>query len=38
MATKKRLAELRTKALEENLTRQSAHVAAVEKQLEEAKR
>jgi hypothetical protein len=34
----KRLAELRIKALEENLTRQSAQMAALEKQLEEAKR
>jgi hypothetical protein len=34
----KRLAELRTKALEENLTRQSAQMATLEKQLEEAKR
>jgi hypothetical protein len=36
--TEKRLAELRIKALEENLTRQSAQMAALEKQLEEAKR
>jgi hypothetical protein len=34
----KRLADLRIKALEENLTRQSAQMAALEKQLEEAKR
>ncbi|HXW14200.1 MAG TPA: hypothetical protein VEN79_06800 [Terriglobia bacterium] len=34
----KRLAELRIKTLEENLTRQSAQMAALEKQLEEAKR
>ena len=34
----KRMAELRIKALEENLTRQSAQMAALEKQLEEAKR
>jgi len=34
----KRLAELRIKALEENLTRQSAQMTALEKQLEEAKR
>ena len=34
----KRLAELRIKALEENLARQSAQMAALEKQLEEAKR
>jgi hypothetical protein len=34
----KRLAELRIKVLEENLTRQSAQMAALEKQLEEAKR
>jgi hypothetical protein len=34
----KRLAELRIKALEENLARQSAQLAALEKQLEEAKR
>src|ERR1039458_1366585 len=34
----KRLAELRIKALEETLTRQSAQVAALEKQLDEAKR
>jgi len=33
----KRLAELRIQALEENLARQSAHVAALEKQLAEAK-
>jgi colicin import membrane protein len=34
----KRLAELRIKALEDNLARQSAQMAALEKQLEEAKR
>ena len=34
----KRLADLRIKALEENLARQSAQMAALEKQLEEAKR
>jgi len=34
----KRLAELRIKALEETLTRQSAQMGALEKQLEEAKR
>ncbi len=34
----KRLAELRIKALEESLARQSAQMAALEKQLEEAKR
>jgi hypothetical protein len=34
----KRLAELRIKALEETLTRQSAQMTALEKQLEEAKR
>jgi colicin import membrane protein len=34
----KRMAELRIKALEENLTRQLAQMAALEKQLEEAKR
>ena len=34
----KRLADLRIKALEENLTRQSAQTTALEKQLEEAKR
>ena len=34
----KRLAELRIKTLEDNLTRQSAQMAALEKQLEEAKR
>ncbi|MGO8786029.1 MAG: hypothetical protein ACLQVL_01420 [Terriglobia bacterium] len=34
----KRLAELRIKAHEENLARQSAQMAALEKQLEEAKR
>ncbi len=34
----KRLAELRVEVLEENLTRQSAQMAALEKQLEEAKR
>ncbi len=33
----KRLAELRIQALEENLARQSAHTAALEKQLAEAK-
>jgi len=33
-----RVAELRIKALEENLTRQSTQMAALEKQLEEAKR
>jgi len=33
----KRLAELRIQALEENLARQSAHIAALEKQLAEAK-
>ncbi len=34
----KRLAELRIKALEENLVRQAAQLTALEKQLEEAKR
>jgi colicin import membrane protein len=34
----KRLAELRIKALEESLARQSAQTVALEKQLEEAKR
>jgi hypothetical protein len=34
----KRLAEMRIKALEESLARQSAQMAALEKQLEEAKR
>ena len=34
----KRLAELRVKTLEESLARQSAQMAALEKQLEEAKR
>jgi len=34
----KRLADLRIKALEESLARQSAQMAALEKQLEEAKR
>jgi len=34
----KRLADLRIKTLEENLTRQAAQMAALEKQLEEAKR
>src|SRR5208337_2471690 len=34
----KRLSELRIKALEDNLTRQSTQMAALEKQLEEAKR
>ncbi|MGA2983802.1 MAG: hypothetical protein ABSG32_08300 [Terriglobia bacterium] len=34
----KRLAELRIKALEESLTRESVQMAALEKQLEEAKR
>ena len=34
----KRLAELRIKTLEESLTRQSAQMAVLEKQLEEAKR
>jgi len=33
----KRLAELRIQGLEENLARQSAHIAALEKQLAEAK-
>jgi len=36
--TEKRLAELRIKALEDSLARQSAQSAALEKQLEEAKR
>lgn len=36
--SEKRVAELRVKALEENLARQSAQMAALEKQLEEAKR
>ncbi len=36
--TEKRVAELRVKSLEESLTRQSAQMAALEKQLEEAKR
>jgi colicin import membrane protein len=36
--SEKRLAELRIKALEESLARQSSQMAALEKQLEEAKR
>ena len=36
--SEKRLSELRIKALEETLARQSAQMAAIEKQLEEAKR
>ncbi len=35
--TERRISELQVKALEENAARQAAHIAALEKQLTEAK-